>query len=175
MTFKYLKEIFKDYKVGAITRSSSFVIEKILSEIRPTDKKIVEYGSGDGVVIRALLKSLSEDVEITGLEPNKNFITELKKISDPRFKPVQGYAMEFSKNLSSADIVISSIPFTFIKSKEREKIVQETYRALAPGGKFVVYQYSQLALPILNKYFKKVETSMEARNLPPYFFMVGYK
>jgi phosphatidylethanolamine/phosphatidyl-N-methylethanolamine N-methyltransferase len=175
MPLKYLKEIFNDYRVGAVTRSSRFVVDKVVSEIRPSDKKIVEYGSGDGVVIKALLNTLPEDAELAGLEPNDNFTKELSKISDPRFKAVQDYAVNFSKNLKDVDVIISSIPFTFIKQEEREEIVKETYRALAPGGKFIVYQYSQLSLPLLKKYFSRVETSIEARNLPPYFFMIAYK
>jgi phospholipid N-methyltransferase len=175
MPLKYLKELFSDYRVGAVTRSSRFVVDKVVSEIRPSDKKIIEYGSGDGVVIKALLKSLPKDAELTGLEPNDNFIKELSRINDSRFNAVQDYAVNFSKNLKDIDVIISSIPFTFIKPEEREEIIKETYRALAPGGKFIVYQYSHLALPLLKKYFSKVETSMEPRNMPPYFFMVAYK
>lgn len=175
MPLKYLKEIFNDYKVGAITRSSRFVVDKVVSEIRKDDKKIVEYGSGDGVVIKALLKVIPRNSELIGLEPNDNFTKELSNIKDSRFRAVQDYALEFSKGLENIDVIISSIPFTFIKPGEREEIIKETYRALAPGGKFVVYQYSQLALPLLKKYFSKVETSVEPRNIPPYFFMVAYK
>lgn len=175
MAFNFLKEIFRDYRVGAVTTSSRFVVEKIISEIRPTDKRIVEYGSGDGVVIKALLKILPKDADLSGLEPNKNFIKELGKISDSRFEPVQGYAINFSKELENIDIIISSIPFSFMKPAEREEIIRETHRALSPGGKFIVYQYSQLALPLLKKYFRKVATSFEARNFPPYFFMIAYK
>ncbi|MBI3633610.1 MAG: methyltransferase domain-containing protein [Candidatus Vogelbacteria bacterium] len=175
MPFTFLKEIFRDYKVGAVTKSSSFVVKKVLSEIGPSDKLIVEYGPGDGVVIKPLLKILSKDAKIVGIEPNQNFFQKLKKIGDKRFEAINGYAGKTENKIHRADIVISSIPFTLMSKKEREEIIKFTHQALRPGGKFIVYQYSTLVLSILKKYFKTVDVSLEPRNLPPYFFMVCRK
>ena len=175
MPFTFLKEIFRDYKVGAITTSSSFVVNKVLSEIRPTDKIIVEYGPGDGVVTRPLLKLLAKDAQLISIEPNINFYKKIKRIRDKRLEVINGYAGKTEKKISNVDVAISSIPFTLMSKKDREEIIKFTHKILKPGGKFIVYQYSTLVKPILKKYFKTIETSLEVSNLPPYFFMVAQK
>ncbi|MBI3632589.1 MAG: methyltransferase domain-containing protein [Candidatus Vogelbacteria bacterium] len=175
MAFTFLKEIFRDYKVGAITKSSRFVVKKVLSEIKASDKLIVEYGPGDGVVTKPLLKILSKEAQIISIEPNANFYKKLKKIRDKRLILINGYAGKTEDEIKQADVVISSIPFTLMSKKEREEVIKFTHKTLKPRGKFVVYQYSTLVSPLLKKYFKTVNISLEIRNFPPYFFMVCTK
>jgi phospholipid N-methyltransferase len=39
--------------------------------------------------------------------------------------------------------------------------------ALAPGGAFLVYQFTSRVLPVLQRTFSDVRRSFERRNLPP--------
>ena len=57
----FIKTAIKDFKVGALTPSSKYVVKKIIKEIKPEYKYIVEYGPGDGVITKEILKILPQD------------------------------------------------------------------------------------------------------------------
>lgn len=176
----FLKSLIKDYRVGAVTKSSEFVIRKAVSYLKPRHKYVIEYGGGTGVVTEEILKVLPSDGRLTVVELNKDFISELKKIKDPRIKILQGDISKVLKKIikedaSRIDAVICNIPFTFLKPQMREEIIKNTFEALKPCGIFVVFQYSTLILPVLKKYFGEIEIAFEWRNLPPYFFMKAEK
>jgi len=178
--FDFFKMAIKDYRVGAITESSKFVIRKVISYLKPEHKYIVEYGAGNGVVTREILKSLPAGGRLAAVELNADFAAQLEKIKDPRLIVVRGDVLVVSAELSKLgfpqiDAVICNMPFTVIKAETREEIVRNTQVAIREGGMFLVYQYSVLVLPLLKKHFSKVELSFEPRNLPPYFFMKAEK
>lgn len=178
-SFKFLKAVLKDYRVGALTVSSRYTIRKVLKEIEPGHKFIIEYGAGDGVITKEILRLLPPDGRLVVIELNSDFIKELARIKDERLKVIQGDVTELSKNLNRLlprlDMVISSIPFTLLKPSSRAAIIKNTRHALMPGGIFLIYQYSPLVLPLLKKYFKSVRLNFELRNFPPYFFMAARK
>src|SRR3989338_1090498 len=72
-------------KTGAIVRSSSYVVRAVLKLIsgRPL-QKIVEYGSGDGVMTLELLNHLSPQGRLLAVETDSDFVKILKQINDPR-------------------------------------------------------------------------------------------
>lgn len=177
----FIKIAVKDYKkVGALTISSKHTIKRVLKELKPNYKYIVEYGSGNGVIIKEILKKLPKDGKVIGVESNKSLFRELEKIKDSRFTPLNKDAVALAGNLQTlnlprVDAVISSIPFSFIKNTQRRKLIVKTSRVITKGGKFIVYQYSLLALPLMKKAFKKVRYGFELRNIPPYFVIIGEK
>ena len=177
---KYIKTALADYKVGALTPSSRFVIRRIRRELGTKRNYIVEYGAGDGVVTRELLRHLPAGGRVIAIELNPKFLAELQTIKDPRLIVVAGDVAVLSRTLKKIgvpriDAVLSSIPFTFFSSRVRERVVRDTARALAPDGIFLVYQYSLLMRSLLKKYFAKTDIYLEPRNFPPMFFMVARK
>lgn len=177
----FIKIAVKDYKkVGSVTVSSQYTIRRIVKEIKPGYKYVVDYGAGNGVVVREILKVLPPDGKVVALELNHDLFEALSKIDDPRLIPVKDDVINLSKKLSSLglpriDMVISSIPLSFLKDAERKELIKNTYDSLTAGGRLVVYQYSLLILPVLKKLFHKVRYRLELRNVPPYFVMVGEK
>lgn len=177
----FLKVGLKDYKtVGAVFLSSKYAVKKIIKQVKPDYKYIIEYGAGNGVITKELLKILPPDGKILAIELNKDLFYELSKIKDSRLKILNDDVIKVSKNLVSLDwpridAVISGIPLSFLKAQERIKLFQDTYEYLTLGGRFIVYQVSFFALPALKKVFKKVKKIIELRNIPPYFIMVGEK
>lgn len=177
---EFIKSFIKDPKIGALTGSSPYVARRIAREIRPGYKFIVEYGAGDGIITKGILNALPPDGKLLAIETNGEFVSELKKIHDKRLIVLRGDAVHFAKGLgqfgfSRIDAVISGIPFSFLSPKVREGLVRETHATLAPGGMFLVYQYSFLILPILKKSFRNVRLLFEPRNFLPYFIMVAKK
>lgn len=176
----FLKTALGDYRVGAVTRSSSFVVQALLRALPPNVQHVVEYGSGDGVVTTELLRALPSDGRVVGIEQNAELVAELRRIADLRFSVMHGDVFAALRNprtigLPRIDAVISAVPCTFLSTPQREEYVRLTHVALAPNGRFIVYQYSRLMLPILRRYFRRVEISYVPLNFPPYFVMTAEK
>lgn len=176
----FLKTALKDFKVGAVTASSKYAIRRIVKEIPPECRSIVEYGAGDGVITKKILEKLPANGKIIAVELNQGFVSRLKEVKDSRLEVVAEDVAVFSQNLADSnspriETIISGIPFTFFKPHVRRQIIRATYDLLAPGGIFIVYQYSTLMLPELKKYFPEIKIMFEPRNLPPYFIMKARK
>jgi len=176
----FIKTAIKDYKIGALTSSSKYVVNDIANALRPEDKYVVEYGAGDGVITKGILARLPSDGRLIALELNEDFIKELKKISDPRLMILEKDVREVVQDpkrigLPRIDVVVSGIPFTLFNPEVRERIIEDTHHMLSPNGLFVVYQYSPLVFPILKKIFAEVKLSFEPRNFLPYFIMRARK
>ena len=177
----FIKTAIKDFKVGALTPSSKYVVKKIIKEIKPGYKYIVEYGPGNGVITKEILKILPRDGRLVVVELNLNFINELKKIKDKRLKIICGNAVKISENLNKLDLpridaIISGIPCSILKPKEKKELIKNTYNILAESGLFIIYQNIPLIFSELNKVFKKsISWHFEPRNFVPYFIMVAEK
>lgn len=179
-TLSYLKLFAKDRNVAALMPSSRYATRAVMRALSPKHKYIVEYGPGDGVLTREILKRMAPDGKIVGIELNSEFVNELKNISDPRLRVAEGNVIDISAKtnlfgMPRIDAAVSGIPFSFIRSEQRETIVKNTHKFLQPDGQFVVYQFSLLMLPLLKKYFRTVSWKLEPRNLPPYFVMNAKK
>ena len=74
-----------------------------------------------------------------------------------------------------ADAVISGIPYTLLPRTTTEGIVRASWRALAPGGLFVAYQYSPYLRPFLRSVFGNCRLGLVLRNLPPAVVFVSRK
>jgi phospholipid N-methyltransferase len=178
---KFLKNAISGEKVGALSRSSKFVINEVLKNVESNLDTVIEYGPGDGVLTVELLKRLSPKGKLLVVELDTNFVNELKKIKDDRLIVIKGQMEEISSQISkygmdNADIVVSSIPFSFIKKSEREMVVKNTEEVLKKGGKFIIFhQYSLIMSKILKKYFSSVTNHFEPRNFFPCFIMVAKK
>lgn len=178
---KFLKNALRGNKVGAVSRSSKFVIKEVLKNIKGDVKNIVEYGPGDGVLTVELLKRLPADGHLYAVELDPNFVIELSKIKDKRLSVIEGKIEDVSLNplkygIKKSELVVSSIPFSFIKKDDREIIVKNIEKTLHVGGQFIIFhQYSLLMLKIMKKFFINVESFFEPRNFLPCFIIVGKK
>lgn len=179
---KFLRNALRGEKVGAVSRSSKFVIKEVLKNIGESNLgTVVEYGPGDGVLTKELLKKMPESGKLFVVELDPNFVVELSKIKDKRLHVIHGKIEDISENpdkynIEKADLVVSSIPFTFIKKDEREVIVKNIEKNLSDEGRFIIFhQYSLLMQRIMKKYFKNVESFFEPRNFLPCFIIVGKK
>jgi phospholipid N-methyltransferase len=177
---EFLKTALRDYRIGAITKSSPQTIARVVEAIPQSCAYLVEYGPGDGTVTRAILKRLPSHGRVVAIEQNVTLVHALQSLRDPRLSVVHGDILDIAPRLRELslpriDAVVSCVPCTLLKPHEREHLVRETHRALAPGGAFVMYQYSPLMAPLLRKYFGGVRFTFAPLNLPPYFVMTATK
>ncbi len=177
-TLVYIMNFIKDRNVASITPTSSVGVKKVCSKIDfSQDRVIVEYGPGTGVFSKYLLNKMGDDSRLILIERNRNFNRILKNnINDPRMILMQDSAENVLDTLrackeAEADYIISGIPFSFLDSELKHRILYNTHRALKKGGKFLVYQtcfQTNNHLKVhLKKYFPTVNSKYEIANIPP--------
>ncbi len=177
-SLSFLKVALFNGEVGALARSSRFVVTAV-RRVLPKRKldKIIEYGSGDGVMTLELLKHLSPEGRFLAVEIDPKFLKVLGNINDPRITVVDDTIQNVSRNIEKygfdrADLVVSSIPFSYLSKLEREEVCRLTRGCLADGGMFIVFhQYSTIMARPIRKFFGKVKVNFEPRNFLPCFIM----
>jgi|TARA_Y100000310_G_scaffold345041_1_gene461343 phospholipid N-methyltransferase len=175
--------IKKPKEVAAIAPSSKYVINRILKNVSLYEADcIVEYGSGTGKVTHALLEKMRSNSKLICFETNLKFYKYLKEnVKDDRFIVVNDTAENLDQYLKKfgvekVDYVFSGLPFSLIKPKNKEKIIEKTRDILKKRGKFIVYQqYSKLVKKYLKLYFKNISMELEVKNIPPTFVFVCEK
>lgn len=178
----FLRVALSDFKVGALAESSPYLIREALrSQDDKRLKKIIEYGSGNGVMTRVLLKRLPADGQLIAIESNRDFVELLREIGDPRLRIIYGEIQailpalkkEGSQNI---DLIVSSIPFSWLNQEARKQIISDSITFLAKDGSLVFFhQYIPIAALSLRRFFKKVSISFVWRNIFPCFVVVAHK
>jgi phospholipid N-methyltransferase len=160
--------------LGSIVPSSRFLIRQLLRPIDWTRARvIVEYGPGVGVITAEVLRRMRPDAILIAIEMNPDFVSHLRDtFEDTRLRVVEGSAESVDEILrrfgrTRADYIISGIPFSTIPAPLRERILRKTCDLLAPGGAFLVYQFSTRVLPDLKRIFGYVARRFEPLNVLP--------
>lgn len=160
--------------VGWLVPSSRYLVGDIIKQIDwERAKVIVEYGAGTGTFTKAILQHMRPDARLIALEINPEFYRFLTStLKDPRLHLSQESAADIDLVLedlgySSADCVISGIPFKSLPHALRDLIVRKTHAVLRPQGKFLVYQVSGAVLPYLESVFGHVSHDFQLLNLIP--------
>lgn len=183
----FFKEALKDYgEVGAWVPSSRYTVQRILQGLEPTDRFIIEYGAGDGVVTKTLLRRLPADGHVVAVEINRELAGELRRIGDHRLHVLEEDVRAVSRRLGSLglpriDAFVCGVPLSTralldpeIRAMQ-EEIIANSAAVLRPGGRFVFYQHTPVAIPTLKKFFSEVDWTFEPRNFLPYLVMVAKK
>ena len=162
------------FMLGSIWPSSRFLVDEVL---RPIDweraRVIVEYGPGVGTITAEILRRMHPEAHLVAIETNEAFVKFLKtSLADPRLHVENESAADVGiilqrRNLPPAQYVVSGIPLGSMPEALRVDIVAKTRTALAPGGQFLVYQFTSRVLPVLQRTFRDVSRSTEKRNIPP--------
>ena len=176
----FLKNTGSLREVGALTMSSKYVVRHVLKLLPHKFNTVIGYGPGSGVMTEAILKRLSSRGKLLAVEANAKFTKTLNRLKDPRLRVLhckaQHLASELIREFSRADAVLSSIPFTFLTSADRLRVVSDAYKMLASGGIFVVFhQYTPLMFYPLHKTFRSVAIKFEPRNVFPCFILIAKK
>jgi phospholipid N-methyltransferase len=174
----FLRSFLRDWRrIGSVTPSSRFLVGAMLDRLDFGQvRRIVEYGPGTGVFTAAALRRLAPDGQLLALDTEAHFIAALRaRLRDDRLIAVPGSAAAVERHVAAlgwpgADAIISGIPYTTMPAPLRAAILRASARALAPGGRFLAYQYSPYIRPLLGQLFGRVETRWEPRNLPPAFY-----
>lgn len=160
--------------VGTFAVSSPAVVQRLLSDVDwPRCRAVVELGPGVGTITRSILQAMPSGARLLAVEMNGDFVGELRRsLPDPRLELVRGSAADLGSHLAGAglpavDLVVSGIPFSTMPPAVRDRTLDAVAAALAPDGRFLVYQYARQVLPLLQARFGQVQTELEWRNLVP--------
>ena len=177
----FLSVALKDFShIGAIFPSSRWAAQKVIRALPQRPKVVIEYGPGIGTVSQYLLSALGPDGKLFGIEVNPDFVRELGQITDSRFHLIAGDVVAWSARLKELspegfDAAVSGIPFSFLTPEQRQIVARNTFQAMRPGGRCVLYQNTLHAYRPLKEAFGNIKMGFEVRNIFPYFVMVAEK
>jgi len=180
---KFFREAIRDIKTsGTIVPSSRFLTKRMVKSINfDTVKVIVEFGPGNGIITKEILKRVQPHTKVITFEVNEKFFQSLEKIKHSQLIIEKVSAEEIQPVLKKygfdkVDCVVSSLPFTNIPQEISDRILKNTYEAMEDDSMFVQYQYSLTYYKKLKEVFNdKVKLSFEAFNIPPAFVYIAQK
>jgi phospholipid N-methyltransferase len=159
--------------VASVIPSSPFLVRRIVKAADPVSARVVvELGGGTGGTTRAMLKAMNPQAKMLVIERTAEFIDTLGGIDDPRLEVVHGCASGIGaelerRRLPPADVVISGIPFSTMQPDLCEDIVTAVNEALAPGGRFVAYQFTDRVADYAKPMMGAPDVEYELVNVPP--------
>ena len=169
-------------EVGAVAPSSKFLAREIVKHIEfETSKNIVELGPGLGAFTKLILKKANPNTRLFCFEVNKKFCSYLKKnIADRRLVILNAGAETIRSNLKKfnikeADCIVSGLPFRNFTIAKKSKIIEHVKNSLSDKGRFILFQYTNGLINLLNSYFNKVERKFVPLNIPPAFVYICEK
>jgi len=139
-----------DFFMNLITGGTyPFFIHRVVKDmqIQPADS-ILDLGSGTGRNISLMNKYLSEEGRVLGLDIGSEMLEQAQRrfanhprvaIEKRRVEEPLPYQDEFNK------VFISFVLHGLIQ-EDRLKVIANTYRALKPGGEFLILDYNEFDL-----------------------------
>ncbi len=160
-------------EVGSIIPSSRFMERRIVKTLDLSEAKlVVELGPGTGGTTKAVLRALAPDAKLLAIEINRHFVDLLSRHDDPRLLVHEGSAAEIpailgEHGLEKPDVIFSGIPFSTMPRSLGKAILSSARDALAPGGRFVAYQFRDRVHTLGVEVFGRANRQIELLNVPP--------
>ncbi|WP_228282258.1 class I SAM-dependent methyltransferase [Rubrobacter tropicus] len=159
--------------VGAVWPTSRRAVEDLLdmADLGAADV-VVEFGAGTGVYTEGILRRLAPDARFLSYEVDGALAAAVaRRLPDRRLEVVNASAENVLGHLGAlgkkADVVVSSLPFSTLPAPVGQNLLDAAREALAPGGVFLVLQYSKTVLPELERRFPKIRRRLSPLNVPP--------
>jgi phospholipid N-methyltransferase len=179
----FFGEAIKSIKTtGSVRPSSRHLVKDCLKGLNLHKAiSIVELGPGNGCFTEEIVKGISTTTRLFSLEINPvffNYCTRKFALNKNVFildTSALNLNLVLRKNsIDKVDYIISSLPLTIFKEKERVSLLQQIKENLTQEGVFVQYQYSLGNYKELKEIFSKVDLAFTVRNFPPAFVYKCY-
>ena len=119
--------------------------KNLINMINPSpNKRLIDVACGTGDIAKIFLNSVNKDFQITCVDPNRNMIQKGKeKLND--FKNLN-WIVSSAEALPVSDNTYDfyTISFGLRNTKDLKKTLQEAYRVLKPGGRFLCLEFSKI-------------------------------
>ena len=160
-------------QVGAVWPTSRRAVKDLLDlGDLPAARTVVEFGVGTGVYTREILTRLGPDATFLAFEIDSKLASAVsRRLRDPRLRVISDSAENVGAYLEgeTADVLVSSLPFTTFPAPLRERLLDLSRQHLSPGGVMLVLQYSPRVLPYLHRRFSRIRRRISPFNVPPAF------
>jgi phospholipid N-methyltransferase len=183
MSALFFKRFLKrPFQIASIVPSSKALVERVSDKIDFDRARVIaEYGPGEGVHSREIARRMRPDCQLLLFELDPAFSRDLRRQfnSDSRVHIINDNAAHLPlelkrRGIASCDYIVSGIPFSILKIDKKRELLQKTYDALAPGGRFIIYQVTN-ELKQHAKIFDRAKSEYFLQNIPPMFITVFEK
>lgn len=164
-TLKFMKRfIYKPISVGSIIPSSQGLSKLITGSLMLSRANVVvELGSGTGVFTEQIMQKVKKDAFVLVFEIDP-LLAKLTQKRCPQAVVINDTALNLEKqldkyNVTSADIIISSLPFAGFNKKFQSRLLKTIINSLSEGGEFLTFTYVYNLLLPGGRRFKKVINS----------------
>ena len=172
----------RPFQIASIMPSSKAMVERVADKIDFDRAQVIaEYGPGEGVHSREIARRMRPDSRLLLFELDPAFSRDLERqfAKDPRVHVINKDAARLPSELrrrgiKNCDYILSGIPFSILKLDKKRALLQKTHDALAPGGRFIIYQVTN-ELKQHAKLFDRASSEYFLQNLPPMFITVFEK
>ena len=135
----------------------------ILSLNPSNNKNLIDVACGTGDIAKLYIESTNEEADVMCVDPNINMINSSKKRLN-NFKNIK-WSLSNAENLKikSNSYDFYTISFGLRNTKNIKKSLEEAYRVLKPGGKFVCLEFSKIEnknFDIIYKKYSKIIPSI---------------
>jgi phospholipid N-methyltransferase len=169
-------------QIASIVPSSKALVERVADKIDFDRARVIaEYGPGVGVHSREIARRMRPDGQLLLFELDQAFSRDLERqfAGDSRVHVINENAAHLPNELHRRDIpacdfIVSGIPFSILKIDKKRELLQKTHDALAPGGRFIIYQVTN-ELRQHAKLFLRAESEYFLQNIPPMFITIFEK
>jgi phospholipid N-methyltransferase len=159
--------------VASVIPSSRFLERRLIEFSALSEARlVVELGPGTGGTTRAIMRTLPKDARLLAIEINPKFTSLLESEADPRLIVYRGSAEHIGHALAShglpePDVVVSGIPFSTMPLPLGRRIVGSLWDSLAPGGRFIAYQFRGRVATLGRELLGDPQVDVELLNVPP--------
>jgi phospholipid N-methyltransferase len=183
MSALFFKRFLKrPFQIASIVPSSKALVDRVADKIDFGRARVIaEYGPGEGVHSREIARRMRPDCQLLLFEIDPAFSRDLQRqfSKDSRVHVINDNATRLSSELRKRDIgwcdyIVSGIPFSILKIDKKRALLQQTHDALAPGGRFIIYQVTN-ELKQHAKIFEHANSEYFLQNIPPMFITVFEK
>jgi phospholipid N-methyltransferase len=183
MSALFFKRFLKrPFQIASIVPSSRALVERVSDKIDFDRARVIaEYGPGEGVHSRAIARRMRPDCQLLLFEIDPAFSRDLRRqfSDDSRVHVINDNAAHLRRELERRDIpacdyIVSGIPFSILQIDKKRALLQQTHDALAPGGRFIIYQVTN-ELKQHAKIFDHADSEYFLQNIPPMFITVFEK
>lgn len=172
----------KPFQIASIVPSSKAMVERVADKIDFDRARVIaEYGPGEGVHSREIARRMAPDAQLLLFELDPAFSRDLERqfADDPRVHVINQDAARLPqelkrRNIPYCDYILSGIPFSILKIDKKRALLQKTHDALAPEGRFIIYQVTN-ELKQHATVFGRTKSEYFLQNIPPMFITVFEK
>jgi phospholipid N-methyltransferase len=172
----------RPFQIASIMPSSKALVERVAEKMDFDKARVIaEYGPGEGVHTREIVRRLRPDAQLLIFELDAAFSRDLRRqfANDRRVHVLNKDASALPEELArrgvgQCDYILSGIPFSILQIDKKRALLQKTHEALAPDGSFIIYQVTN-ELKQHATIFAQAESEYFLQNIPPMFITVFRK